>query len=621
MPDGSLRVSHDSAQTVPAGARPVTVRQRVTRMRALALGLLGVLIGLGGLGIGLAETYGAAADSAGSTVVAAQQLLYALSEQDAGLAGYASTRQPTFLGDYREGRKLAGEALTDLGKAKAGSSEAARVAQVSSDVREWEAWADGVYRRVAAGGTEGGPAVVAEGNRLFTRFQADAGALQRSLLVARNRRADAARDTAYVSLGSMVGGSLVVSVLLVMLVRRMVRFGLHPMLTLADTARRIARGEPMSIPFEDREDEIAELAGGLRAWHDAAAERAVLSEQAPVGICRLNLDGRLTSANPALAEMFGHPEGIALGRPLRELIHPDDRAEVMAALAQVPDAQRLTVEARGLRGDGTVIWCSAKVGPVRATDGTVTGSVVMIEDVTARKQQSERAARIQRDLWPQTVPELEGYDLAGACLPAQDVAGDFYDWSVTPDGDLDITVADVMGKGIGAALVMATLRASLRASSTELGPAERLWLAAKSTALGGDEEGLFVTVFQARLRPSTGELRYVDAGHGYCAIRKVDGELVPLSQGSLPVWVEAEEEFQEGHAVLEPGEMLVVHSDGLVELGDEPTSLEAYSSDLDGAADAAEAVRSLLGRMPAHLPDDVTVLVLRRLAEVPAGVF
>src|SRR5207253_4286553 len=241
-----------------------------------------------------------------------------------------------------------------------------------------------------------------------------------------------------------------------------------------------------------------------------------------------------------------------------------------------PDAQRLTVEARGLRGDGTVIWCSAKVGPVRATDGTVTGSVVMIEDVTARKQQSERAARIQRDLWPQTVPELEGYDLAGACLPAQDVAGDFYDWSVTPDGDLDITVADVMGKGIGAALVMATLRASLRSAPVELGPAERLKLASESAALGEDEEGLFVTVFQARLRPSTGELSYVDAGHGHCSIRKASGELVRLADHSLPIWVREDENFREGSMVLQPGETLVVYSDGLVELGEQTTSLQAY---------------------------------------------
>jgi hypothetical protein len=66
--------------------------------------------------------------------------------------------------------------------------------------------------------------------------------------------------------------------------------------------------------------------------------------------------------------------------------------------------------------------------------------------------------------------------------------------------------------------------------------------------------------------------------------------------------------------------MLVVHSDGLVELGEEPTSLEAYSGDLERASDAEEAVSRLLGRMPAQLADDVTVMVLRRLAQVPAGV-
>ena len=160
---------------------------------------------------------------------------------------------------------------------------------------------------------------------------------------------------------------------------------------------------------------------------------------------------------------------------------------------------------------------------------------------------------------------------------------------------------------------------SLRSGPVELGPAERLRLAAESAALGRDEEGLFVTVFQARLDPATGELSYVDAGHGYCAIRRASGELVPLSEHSLPVWVSGEEKFREGRAVLQPGEMLVIHSDGLVELGDEPTSLEAYASELDDAGDAEEAVTRLLGRMPAQLPDDVTVMVLRRLAQVPAG--
>ena len=211
------------------------------------------------------------------------------------------------------------------------------------------------------------------------------------------------------------------------------------------------------------------------------------------------------------------------------------------------------------------------------------------------------------------MPELAGYELAGACRPAEDVAGDFYDWRMTPEGDLDLTVADVMGKGIGAALVMATLRASLRSAPVELSPAERLGLAAEAAALGKDEEGLFATVFQARLRPSTGELSYVDAGHGHCSIRKASGELVRLADHSLPIWVREDENFREGSMVLQPGETLVVYSDGLVELGEQTTSLQAYAAELDGAEDAEETVRSLLGRMPARPPDNVTIMVLRRL--------
>src|SRR2546430_5679454 len=110
---------------------------------------------------------------------------------------------------------------------------------------------------------------------------------------------------------------------------------------------------------------------------------------------------------------------------------------------------------------------------------------------------------------------------------------------------------------------MATLRASLRSAPVELGPAERLRLAAESAALGRDEEGLFVTGFLARLRPATGELSYVDAGHGYCGIRRASGELGPLRGESLPLWVDPTEDFREGRVALQPGGMLGVRSDGL----------------------------------------------------------
>src|SRR5262249_43472296 len=144
------------------------------------------------------------------------------------------------------------------------------------------------------------------------------------------------------------------------------------------------------------------------------------------------------------------------------------------------------------------------------------GTVAILEDITDRKRQAERAVRIQRELWPRTPPLLAGYEVAGECLAAQEVAGDLYDWVLTPDGHLELTLADVMGKGIGAALVMAELRTALRTAPPELGPAAKLALAAGSMTLGMDEDGTFVTVFHARLDPATGVVRYVDAGHGYC---------------------------------------------------------------------------------------------------------
>jgi anti-anti-sigma factor len=233
-----------------------------------------------------------------------------------------------------------------------------------------------------------------------------------------------------------------------------------------------------------------------------------------------------------------------------------------------------------------------------------------------QRRQTERAARVQRELWPQEKPQLDRYQVAGACLPAQDVAGDLFDWHQWPNGQLDITVADVMGKGIGAALVMASLRAGLRAAPGSLGPAERLETAASSITLGSDDEGLFVTVFHCRLDARTGELRFVDGGHGYCAIRRAGGELVHLGERSLPVGIEPGQRFREGRTTLGPGDALVVYSDGLVERPDGTVGIDAFADELGRAEDADDAVRRLIEHAPTPPSDDVTVLVLRRLQPV-----
>jgi PAS domain S-box-containing protein len=323
--------------------------------------------------------------------------------------------------------------------------------------------------------------------------------------------------------------------------------------------------------------------------------------------------------NRAARATLGYAGEEMESRNLQELLHPADLHLVARAGELLAGgADRVEAEVRLRRGDGTWQWCSSVVAPVRRDEGAAHSFVVILEDIGERKRQAAWAAAVQREMLPRDAPDLEGYELAGSFIPAQEVAGDLHDW-VVEDGHLELTVADVMGKGMGAALVMAALRTALRMAPGELGPAARLERAARSMTFGPRTEGLFVTLFHARLELATGCLRYVDAGHGYCAIRRAAGGLDRLGERSLPLGVDLGEGFREGRVWLEPGDMLVVCSDALVEIGDETIGFEELVDQLKGVERAGEAVERLLSTVSERLTDDATALVLRRLAPVRSG--
>jgi serine phosphatase RsbU (regulator of sigma subunit) len=226
----------------------------------------------------------------------------------------------------------------------------------------------------------------------------------------------------------------------------------------------------------------------------------------------------------------------------------------------------------------------------------------------------ERTAAVQAQLLPHDAPDVPGYAFAGICLPARQVGGDFFDWSADA-ACVHIVLGDVMGKGMPASLLTATVRAALRAT-WHLPAAEAVM--AVNRALSSDlmRSDSFTTLFYAQLDPATGNLRYVDAGHGMALIQRQAGIVEPLRQHALPLGVIAEAAYEEGHTVLKPGDTLMVYSDGL------PDSRPDLALDTAGVAALVMGVHDIhekLDRLVALAmetgetrPDDLTVVVVGR---------
>ncbi|MGY1781498.1 PP2C family protein-serine/threonine phosphatase [Geodermatophilus sp. SYSU D01036] len=236
----------------------------------------------------------------------------------------------------------------------------------------------------------------------------------------------------------------------------------------------------------------------------------------------------------------------------------------------------------------------------------------------------DRAGEVQRALLPGEPPEVPGYAVAGSCRPATAVGGDLLDLDLV-DGDLVLTLADVMGKGAAAAILMATVRAVLRTTSRLAPPPpgrspESAVLAAAARTLQPDlsRAGSFVTLFHGRLTPATGRVRYADAGHGLALVRRADGSTRHLTGEDLPLGVDPDLAWTAHELVLDPGDTLLVFSDGLFDvLGGTREALDHVARLLRAHPDPEDLLDQVRALTAAAAPlDDVTAIALRR-AEAP----
>jgi serine phosphatase RsbU (regulator of sigma subunit) len=232
-----------------------------------------------------------------------------------------------------------------------------------------------------------------------------------------------------------------------------------------------------------------------------------------------------------------------------------------------------------------------------------------------RADQMRRAVELQAGMLPQSPLQGDGFELAAHFVASKEISGDFYDWYLQDSGQLVLTLGDVMGKGLPAALMMATARAALRGSAGMQELDEGITRAGDVMAAALAVNHAYVTVFHSVYEPRTGELRYVDAGHGHARlVRGMTGqELLPMR--SAPIGIFPDTQFVVGTVTLNPGDTLVVFSDGLLDLRPDLATKEVQIPYEARQAGSASEMIDILARGSENrdLFDDVTVLALRRV--------
>jgi serine phosphatase RsbU (regulator of sigma subunit)/anti-sigma regulatory factor (Ser/Thr protein kinase) len=238
-----------------------------------------------------------------------------------------------------------------------------------------------------------------------------------------------------------------------------------------------------------------------------------------------------------------------------------------------------------------------------------------------RLEQEMRVAQlIQQQFLPKELPELSGWHVSAFYRPARAVGGDFYDFIELPDGKVAIVAGDVTDKGVPAALVMATTRSILRSEAVRLVSPSQVLEKANDLLFPDIPAHMFVTCLYAVLDPNTGQLTFANAGHNLPYVRGAGG-VKELKARGMPLGLMPGMTYEEVDAVLDPSEVMLLHSDGLAEAHSPDGEMFGFPRmhELMAQRDSGDGIIDLLltelDRFsgPGHeQEDDITLVALQR---------
>ncbi len=400
--------------------------------------------------------------------------------------------------------------------------------------------------------------------------------------------------------------------------------------------------ESTGAPIFDQQGQLVKWRGVdhditvRKAFEDALRVRDRAIEAAQIGIVITDAQARGNPniyVNPALSRITGYSREELLGQNMRLLQGADtDPAALEQIRRALENRESCEIVLKNHRKDGAPFWNELLISPVYDKAGKLTNYIGIQTDVTERRRAEESrheleiAKNIQLSLLPDAPMNLPTMELAGVCVPASHVGGDYFDF-FTVANSIDIVIADVSGHSVGAALIMVEVRSTLRAETRKvaeapMGPATILRDLNDLLFDDLNKAELFITMFYLKYFPDSRILKYANAGHNWALLLRHDeASCAPLDAEGLVLGVRRDVAFEERSVNLEIGDKLLLYTDGITETQnadgtffgtDRLCGLFAAYREMSPEATVEKLladVRAFRGDAPLH--DDISMVIVR----------
>ena len=383
-----------------------------------------------------------------------------------------------------------------------------------------------------------------------------------------------------------------------------------------------------------------EIIGSITIFHDINQKRqrdaqlrmlASGVEQTADSIIITDNKAAIEYVNPAFENTTGFTMQEALGQtPMILKSGAHDNAFYNNLWNTIVSGQIFRSTIINRKKNGEIFVAEQTITPMMDSTGKITHFVTVIKDVTELQKFQEQqfqmslARAVQQQFYRIPPPTIEGFDMAGAAFPADEIGGDYFDFIQLPNQCLGIAIGDVSGHGASAALLMVELRAYLRAYAQQTSDVGEI-LSLLNNKLASDlESGCYATLICCRLEPESGTLVYANAGHTPGFILDSGGAIKStLESTDVPLGLFREHQFRCGNPIrLQAGDILALLTDGVTDaerLGQGMFGFESalgciHANRLESAKDIVDRLVRAVNDYSDGLPqvDDVTAVICKK---------